>query len=256
MISENRRIALFEEWDATLKIPCLFALIMSMTFVNTPLLILLLPVTAILLYLSSGLSLDILVSAFKAPILILLFVSVFLILFSGEEILAEIGPVHIRSEGTVLALLTFVRVLSVISVGVVMIRTTPLSGISTKLKSLMLPHVLVDIGIMTGRYISVIGDDYRRMKIARRLRGYSSRVSLKRKLTLSVQSSATLLIHGFQQSERVFNAMRLRGYGTVSSVSKSGSARIEYSKADAVMSLMMVTVSITLIALEISVGTP
>jgi cobalt/nickel transport system permease protein len=250
----SHRKALFEGWDATLKIPSLFVLIMSMTFVRTPSLILLLPVTAVMLYLSSGLSLDLLFSAFKAPILILLFVSVFLILFSGECTLAEIGPVRIRSEGVSLALLTCIRVLSVITVGVVMIRTTPLSGLSRKLKSLMLPHTLVDIGVMTGRYISVIGGDYHRMRTARRLRGYSSGGSLSRKLAILVQSSATLLIRGFHQSERVFNAMRLRGYGTAPLIDEKNSWRDRYSKADVIMSLPVVTIAITLIVLEITVG--
>ncbi len=198
---------------------------------------------------------SLLLSRFRAPVVFLLFVSVFLILFSGGDTLVRAGPVVLKSRGAILALNTCVRVLSVITVGIVMIYTTPLSGLSGKLKRMLIPRILVDIGIMTGRYIMVIGEDYSKMKTARKLRGYTPRKSIARRFGVIVPTAATLLIKGFQQSERVFKAMRIRGYGSSFTGEDRGYALKKTSKSGIVMFLATVTVSVLLIILEITVET-
>ncbi len=245
----------FENWDATLKIPSLFLLMMSMALIRDQQLIPLLPCIAAVLFIASGIPLSLLLTRFRAPVVFLLFVSVFLILFSEGETLVRIGPVVLKSQGAILALNTCVRVLSVISVGIVMIRTTPLSGLPGKLKRMMIPRILVDIGIMTGRYIMVIGEDYRKMKTARKLRGYVPGKSLTRRFGVIVPTAATLLIKGFQQSERVFNAMRMRGYG-IDFTGEDRSCTLERpSISSFLMFFATVAVSLLLIVLEITVET-
>ncbi|NOQ22772.1 MAG: cobalt ECF transporter T component CbiQ [Candidatus Aegiribacteria sp.] len=245
----------FENWDTSLKIPSMFLLMMSMALIRDQYLISLLPCVAAILFIASGLPLSLLLSRFRAPIVFLLFVSVFLVLFSEGDALVRIGPVVLKSQGAILALNTCVRVLSVITVGIVMIYTTPLSGLSGKLKRMLIPHILVDIGIMTGRYIMVIGEDYNKMKTARKLRGYMPGKSMARRFGVIVPTAATLLIKGFQQSERVFNAMRMRGYGS----SAAGEARSYALERPSISSFLMflatVTVSVLLIVLEVTVET-
>ncbi len=252
MPPQTRRMKVFENWDTSLKVPALFLLMMSMALIRDQHLIPLLPCIAAALFIASGIPLTLLLSRFRAPVVFLLFVSAFLILFSEGDALVRFGPVVLKSRGAVLALNTCVRVLSVIAVGIIMIKTTPLSGLSRKLKRIMIPHILVDIGIMTGRYIMVIGEDYRRMKTARKLRGYMSGKSMARRFGVIVPTAATLLIKGFQQSERVFNAMRMRGYGS----SAAGEGRSYVSERPSIPSFLMflatVTVSILLIVLEVT----
>ena len=255
MISENRRIRIFENWDTSLKVPALLLLMMSMALIRDQHLILLLPCITSVLFIASGIPLALLLTRFRAPIVFLLFVSVFLILFSEGETLVRIGPVILKSQGAVLALNTWVRVLSVISVGIIMIHTTPLPGLSGKLKRMMIPKILVDIGIMTGRYIMVIGEDYSKMKIARKLRGYVPGKSLIRRFAVIVPTAATLLIKGFQQSERVFNAMRMRGYGSSITDKDMSGALEKPSISSFLMFLATITVSVLLIVLEITVET-
>ena len=252
---DNRRLKVFENWDTTLKIPGLFLLMMSMALIRDQHLIFLPPCIAAILFIASGIPLSLLLSRFRAPVSFLLFVSVFLILFSEGETLARIGPLVLKSQGVILALNTCVRVLSVITVGIVMIRTTPLSGLSGKLKRMMIPRIIVDIGVMTGRYIMVIGEDYRKMKTARKLRGYMPRRSMTRRFGVIVPAAATLLIKGFQQSERVFNAMRMRGYGNTTISEGRNSAREIHSVSDILLFLVTAAASVLLIVLEITHGT-
>lgn len=245
----------FENWDTSLKIPSLFLLMMSMALIRDQHLIPLLPCIAAVLFIASGIPLSLLLTRLRAPVVFLLFVSVFLVLFSEGETLARIGPFDLKSLGAILALNTWVRVLSVISVGIVMIQTTPLSGLSGKLKRMLIPHILIDIGIMTGRYIMVIGEDYSKMKNARKLRGYAPGRSLTRRLGVIVPTAATLLIKGFQQSERVFHAMRMRGYGSNFTGDDRSRALERPSTLSILLSFATIAVSLLLIVLEITVET-
>ncbi len=255
MLAQTRRMRVFENWDTTLKIPALFLLMMSMALIRDQHLIPLLPCIAAILFIASGIPLSLLLSRFRAPVVFLLFVCVFLILFSEGEALLRIGPVVLKSQGAILALNTCVRVLSVITVGIIMIHTTPLPGLSAKLKKMLIPHILVDIGVMTGRYIMVIGEDYSKMRTARKLRGYVPGKSLSRRFGVIVPTAATLLIKGFQQSERVFNAMRMRGYGSSAAEEERGSALERPSVSSLLMFLVTVALSVLLIILEITVET-
>ncbi len=243
----------FENWDSALKIPSLFLLMMSMAFIRDQRLMFLLPCIAAALFIGSGIRLSLLLSRFRAPLLFLLFVSTFLILFSEGEIFINVGPFALRSKGLILAMNTCTRVLSVITIGIVMVNTTPLSGLSVKLKKMLIPPILVDIGIMTGRYIMVIGEDYRKMKNARKLRGYVPGRSISKRFRVIVPAAATLLIRGFQQSEMVFHAMHMRGYGGDFT---HKNVRIDYngySASSMIMFLLTVTLSAILVILEITI---
>lgn len=249
----NARTKVFENWDTTLKIPSLFLLMMSMAFIRDQRLMFLLPCIAAVLFISSGVRLRLLLSRFRAPLLFLLFVSTFLILFSEGEIFLNAGPFALRSKGLILAMNTCTRVLSVITIGIVMVNTTPLSGLSVKLKRMLIPSILVDIGIMTGRYIMVIGEDYRKMKNARKLRGYAPGGSISKRFRVIVPAAATLLIRGFQQSEMVFHAMHMRGYGGGFAGKNPRNDVNGFSASGMIMFLLTVTLSVMLVILEITI---
>ena len=245
---------MFESWDTTLKIPGLFLLMMAMAFVRDQRLMLLLPCIAGTLFFLSAVRLSLLLSRFRAPVMLLLFVSVFLLLFSEGDSFFTAGPFALSSRGAILALNTSVRVLSIITVGIVMVQTTPLSGLSSKLKKMLIPSILVDIGIMTGRYIMVIGEDYNKMKNARKLRGYVPGKSVTQRFKVIVPAAATLLIRGFQQSEMVFNAMHMRGYGNEPAAAGRFSAK-QLPLPSVIIFLATVIVSLVLIVLELTLGT-
>lgn len=255
MIPANTRSRIFEDWDTTLKVPGMFLLMMSMAFIRDQRLMFLLPCIAAILFTASGTRFSLLLSRFRAPVLFLVFVSVFLILFSEGETLFSIGPVAVKTRGLYLALNTCVRVLSIITVGVVMVQTTPLAGLSGKLKKMLIPKILVDIGILTGRYIMVIGEDFSKMRTSRKLRGYVSGKSISGRFRIIVPTAATLLIRGFQQSEMVFNAMHMRGYGSSSADVNRAHSAINNRKLSMIMFLSTLALALTLIVLEIAIET-
>lgn len=249
--TNNNHKNAFQELDTTLKVPSLFFLMMSMAFFRNQNLMLLLPCIAVIMFAVSGIKVSLLVSRFRAPMILLLSVSIFLILFSQGETFFKIGPFALKTTGILLAFNTILRVLSIITIGVIMVQTTSLAGLSGKLKKIMIPKMLVDMGILTGRYIMVIGDDFSKMRNARKLRGYVTGKSISKRLQIIVPTVATLLIRGFQQSEMAFNAMHLRGYGNISSDTNRDNTIKKPHGLSLIVLLCTLVLSSLLIVLEI-----
>ncbi len=112
-----------------------------------------------------------------------------------------------------------------------------------------IPKILVDIGILTGRYIMVIGEDYSKMRTSRKLRGYVPGKSISQRFRVIVPSAATLLLRGFQQSEMVFNAMHMRGYGNSFSSTTVSDQPGKPSRFNMIMFLATLAMSTVLIVL-------
>lgn len=239
---------MFCRWDAALKIPSVFLLMMSMAFIRNQQLTFFLPCVAAVFFVFSGVSFKLLLSRLRSPLLLLLFVSLFMMLFSGGENLLELGFIKFKLSGSVQAMNMVIRVLSIITVGIAMVHTTALQGLSGKLKKMHIPVLLVDIGMMTGRYIIVIGEDYSKMKNSRRLRGYEQNKSIARFFSVIVPTAATILIRGFDQSEKVFHAMHMRGYGSAT----ADSCNDKLSLLSVTMLILTVALAAAMIILEIT----
>lgn len=239
---------MFARWDAALKIPSVFLLMMAMAFIRNQQLTFFLPCVAFVFFVCSGVSFKLLLSRLRSPLLLLLFVSLFMMLFSGGENLLVFGFLNLKLSGSVQAVNMVIRVLSIITVGIVMVHTTALQGLAGKLKRMHIPALLVDIGVMTGRYIMVIGEDYRKMKNARKLRGYEQNRSIARFFSVIVPTAATILIRGFDQSEMVFHAMHMRGYGSA----PAELCNDRLSRLSVTMLILTVALAAALIILEIT----
>jgi len=243
------KCSFLDTWDVSLKIPALFLLMISMACVKETVLLPLLPGIALLLAAVSGLPLKLFLSVLKAPVVFALAMGVFLTVFSGEDIADRAGLVPIRTSVAIASLGILLRVISIVSVGTVMVHTTAISKVSYGLRRIRIPGMLVDMGILTGRYIIVIGEDYGRMRTARALRGYSPDGNIRRFLQVTVPATGTLLIKAFQRSETVFSAMKLRGYGGRHTAAARG-----YSSKDLILFLGAVALSIILVWLELTHG--
>ncbi|MBN2587716.1 MAG: cobalt ECF transporter T component CbiQ [Candidatus Fermentibacteraceae bacterium] len=248
MDKSGGRGSILRGWDTALKIPALFLLMMAVAFVREPLLLPLLPLIALACFLSSGLSFHSLLKVLRIPLFLVLFVALFMALFSGREVMLALGPLAIRKEGVLLALGILVRVASVMTIGSVMTGTTPLAGLSEALRRMRIPPMMVDIGVLTGRYIMVIGEDHRQMAISRRLRGYRPGISFMKTLRVVVPTTASLLIRGFGRSERVFSAMRMRGYGKGTRVADT--ARRAFTVRDVCLTVGTTGAAVALLVLE------
>ena len=91
--------------------------------------------------------------------------------------------------------------------------TTDSRALLQGLRTLRMPSRLVDIASFMVRYIGVVTDDVRRMKIARESRGFEAR-HLGHARVLA-QSAGALFIRTYERGERVHLAMLSRGGGSL-----------------------------------------
>ncbi|NEP16078.1 MAG: cobalt ECF transporter T component CbiQ [Leptolyngbya sp. SIO4C1] len=163
------------------------------------------------LYALSRLPLSFLRSRLRYPGLFLVGVVVALPLFSGETVLWQWGLLSLRQEGLLTMLLVAGRFLSILTVGIVLLGTTPFLTLIKAMQSLGLPSILADMTLLAYRYLFDIASQLSQMRQAMRLRGFYSRRANWQQIAAVM---GTLLIRSYEQSERVYKAMRLRGYGT------------------------------------------
>jgi cobalt/nickel transport system permease protein len=249
MPGERTRGSLLRNWHASLKIPALMVLIFSMAFMRALMPVLVLLPLSLLTFSISGLHIADLMRYLKTPLLLVLAVGLFIALFSGEIVLLRIGPLSLMREGVIAGASILLRVTGIMIIGFLMVRTTSLSEISTSLRRMRLPGLLVDMGILTGRYIMVIGEDHERMTVARRLRGYSHAILSRRFFKVMAPVTATLLVRGFKRSERVFGAMKTRGYGATT---PDESIVRPLEPSDVILFSLTVLISAGLIMLELT----
>jgi cobalt/nickel transport system permease protein len=88
--------------------------------------------------------------------------------------------------------------------------TTPVRALLMGLERLHLPPVLVHIAAFMVRYLDVVLDQARRMRIARISRGHDPRFLWQ--VSATARSIGSLFIRSFERGERVYLAMVSRGY--------------------------------------------
>ena len=81
------------------------------------------------------------------------------------------------------------------------------------LRALRFPDLMADMVLLTYRYLFVVGDFFGRMQTAARLRGFQGKLLSVRALSTLAALTGHMLIRSYEQSERVYKAMVLRGYG-------------------------------------------
>lgn len=164
------------------------------------------------LYGLSGLPWSFLRSRLRYPGLFLLGMVIALPLLSGGPILWQWGPIALRQEGLLAMGLIAGRFLSIVTLGMVLLGTTPLLTLIDTLVSLGLPTLIAEMALLAYRYLFDITDQLNHLRQAMRLRGFEPKGNRQSWQQLAAVTG-TLLVRSYEQSERVYKAMRLRGYG-------------------------------------------
>ncbi|MGD1854309.1 MAG: cobalt ECF transporter T component CbiQ [Leptolyngbyaceae cyanobacterium] len=172
-------------------------------------------VTAVL-YGLSGLPWSFLRSRLRYPGLFLLGLVIALPLLSGSTILWQWGPLAIRQEGLLAMGLIAGRFLSIVTLGMLLLGTTPLLVLIDSLVSLGLPSLLAEMTLLAYRYLFDMAEQLANLRQAMRLRGFRPRGNRQSWQQLAAVTG-TLLVRSYEQSERVYKAMQLRGYSQRSS---------------------------------------
>jgi cobalt/nickel transport system permease protein len=88
--------------------------------------------------------------------------------------------------------------------------TTPMRDLLSGLSRLKVPSMLVEIAAFMVRYVDVVVDEMRRMRIARQSRGYFE--TGIRSWPVIAKAAGALFIRSYERGERVHLAMLSRGY--------------------------------------------
>jgi cobalt/nickel transport system permease protein len=200
-------------WDTRYKLVALLTLMFAFAAVRTLWLLPPMLLVTAAFYGCARLPLAFLLHRLRYPGFFLLAVVLLLPLSSGQTVLLSLGPLALRHEGTQAALLIVCRFVSIITLGIVLFGTAPMLHTIRALRSLGLPSILSDMLLFFWRYLHDIASNLAHMQTAMRLRGFRASRINRRTLTTLAALIGTLLIRSYAQSERVYQAMRLRGYG-------------------------------------------
>ena len=206
-------------WEPRYKLMGLFTLCFAFALVeDLRLLPAMVGVTA-LLYGVSQLPLSFLLSRICYPGWFILGVVLLLPLLSGDTVIWQWGALALRQEGSMAAILIVCRFFSIFTLGLVLLATSPFLITVKAMRSLGLPAILADMMLLTYRYLQDLGATLITMKRAMNLRGFQRRhrqlslvPAIQRDLGLFASLIGTLLVRSYEQSERIYKAMCLRGY--------------------------------------------
>ncbi|MFS8868093.1 cobalt ECF transporter T component CbiQ [Synechococcus sp. H65.1] len=173
-----------------------------------------------LLWALSGLPLRQGLRRLAAPGALLIAFVALLPLVVGDTILWRWGSLALRWEGLERALCLGGRSLALLALATLLVETTPLPALLAALRAVGIPDLLLELAWLTQRYLQEIGAQWQQMQRAARLRGWQPRGSLwrpgpalRQDLPFLAAAVGTLLVRSYERSERVYQALRLRGYG-------------------------------------------
>jgi cobalt/nickel transport system permease protein len=139
------------------------------------------------------------------------FVAALPILVRDRTPLAAVGPLELSWSGLRLALLLSGKALTVLTLVLVLLTTAPLDATLRAAHALRMPGLLVQLVLLTYRYLFVLASELARLRVALRVRGYRNRASRHSYRTVG-HVAGTLLVRSYERAERVGQAMRCRGF--------------------------------------------
>ncbi len=236
--------SVIHQWDPRYKLVGLFALIFSFAMVTQVQILPAMAIATVILYRLAKFPLSFWLTRIRYPSLFLLGIVVILPFVSGTTVLWQWGWISLRTEGLTSVAVIACRFLSILTVSLVLFGSSTFLDTVRALRSLGLPSILTDMMLLSYRYLYEIAGTLSQMQQAMRLRGFGQyhahhdspansskhpihsrkdkRLSFPTGRTLRTIASltGTLLIRSYEQSERVYQAMRLRGYGSPQSMAK------------------------------------
>lgn len=205
--------SVIHRWEQRSKLVAMIALMFAFAFVDTLILLPAMILVTAILYKLSGLPLSFLRQRLRYPGLFILVVVILIPFVTQGTVLLDLGFVSITVEGIRTVLLVATRFLCILTVGLVLFGTAPFLTSVQAMRSLRLPAIMVDMTLLAYRYLEELGETRLTMQRASHLRGFrSNRLNFHTLRTLS-GLAGSLIIHSYDRSERVYQAMRLRGYG-------------------------------------------
>ena len=190
-------------------------------------------------------------SRLQVPGFFILIIVLILPFVAGSTVLFTLGPLTIYTEGVVAAVLLATRFICIITLTVVLFGTDTFLNAIRAMRALKFPDTLADITLLTYRYIFEIGNMFTQMRIAvRRLRGFRSNQFSLQLVSVLASLLGNMLVRSYEQSDRVYKAMILRGYG-FGTVSLSEFA---VTRSDTLKLIAMLAVAAAFIVGQFAIG--
>ncbi|MDY6917924.1 MAG: cobalt ECF transporter T component CbiQ [Chloroflexota bacterium] len=200
-------------WDARYKLVGLMALIFAFAFVRDLRMLPAMLLATAVAYSLSRLPPSFLFTRLRYPSLFVVVVVLLLPFLSGQTTLVSLGPIDVRQEGLIAAILIATRFLCILTVGLVLFGTASFLRTVEAMHALRVPDILTDMALLAYRYMFEIGDYLHRMEAAMRLRGFRERLVSIDGLRTLAWLGGSILVRSYERSEWVYKAMILRGYG-------------------------------------------
>jgi cobalt/nickel transport system permease protein len=128
----------------------------------------------------------------------------------GQRDLA-LGWLELSSAGLILAALLLMKAFTVVALMLVLLASAPLQETAKAAHALRVPGLLIHLALLTYRFVFLTGEEFARLRIALRVRGFHNRADWHGYRTVG-QVAGTLLVRSHDRAERVGQALRCRGF--------------------------------------------
>ena len=240
-------------WQQGYKLVGLLSLIFAFAFIqNIWLLPIMVTITSIL-FIISEIPVSFLITRLRYPSWFILAVIILLPFVSGSTPILEWGYLAIKEEGCWQALLVSVRFFCILTMSLILFGTAPFLSSIKAMRSLGLPRVIIDMTLLSYRYLEELGEMLTTMQRAMKLRGFQPKNMTRRNLKVFAQLTGSILVRSYDRSLRIYQAMILRGYGNqINSANKHKKVNLKNSDRYSFSATMMALTTTTfLIALQI-----
>jgi cobalt/nickel transport system permease protein len=123
----------------------------------------------------------------------------------------SVGPLQMSRYGLTVAGLLCLKAFAIVTLMIVVLVSAPLDATLKAAHALRVPGLLIQLVVLTYRYVFLLIDELARLLIALRVRGYRLRPRRPRLRMLGLLTG-TMLVRGYERAERVGQAMRCRGF--------------------------------------------
>src|SRR5262245_37463959 len=154
---------------------------------------------------------------------------------------------HVTDAGVLVAITLVAKSVAIVTVALALLATAPLHVTLAAAGRLGLPKMLVQLTVLTYRYVFLLADELNRLRIALRVRGFRNAMTSHAYRTVG-RVTGTLIVRGADRAERVAQAMRCRAFdGRFRSLTE-----FRTKPADVLMFLVIVAVTGGLVAWDVS----
>lgn len=131
------------------------------------------------------------------------------------RVVASWGFLEVTQEGLELALLLTIKANAILIAVIALMSSSHLFVLAAAGRELKMPEKLVNLFLLTTRYFEVIFQEFQKLRLAMKARGFANRLNMHTCRSFS-SLIGSLLVRSFERADRVHRAMLCRGYtGTI-----------------------------------------